>query len=119
MSEERRADEAQRKQEENQRQRRPMLECDGAKEIQDGRVDKVMAQEKNRKRDENEEGNKSQTFQFRGHRPTRALFILHTHAWNANHEETRPVVPRGWAVFKSPILRASLTARPDFVVRRA
>ena len=61
MGEEGRGDEAQRKQEENQRQRRPVLERGEAKEIQDGRVDKVMPEEKNRKRDENEERNKNNT----------------------------------------------------------
>ena len=61
MGQEGRGDEAQRKQEKNHRQRRPVLERDDAKEIQDGRVDKVMAEEKNRKGDENEEGNKSET----------------------------------------------------------
>ena len=54
MGQEGRGDEAQRKQEKNRRQRRPVLERDDAKEMQDGRVDQVMAEEKNRKSDENE-----------------------------------------------------------------
>jgi hypothetical protein len=54
-----RSDEAQRQQEENQRQRRAVFERRDAKEMQYGGVDKVMAEVKNRDRDENEEGNKS------------------------------------------------------------
>ena len=59
MSQQGRDDEAQRKQEENRRQRRPVLERDDAKEMQDGHVDKVMAEKKNRQGDKNEEGNKN------------------------------------------------------------
>ena len=61
MGEEGGGDEAQREEQENQRQRGPVLERGNAKEIQDGRVDKVMPQEKHRKRDENEERNKNKT----------------------------------------------------------
>ncbi len=68
MCQEGRGDEAQREQKENQRQRCPVLERDGAKEIQDGRVDKVMAEEKNRKGDENEEGNKNKASRHQGSR---------------------------------------------------
>jgi hypothetical protein len=57
MGQEGRGDETQRKQEKNQRQRRPVLERNDAKEMQGGRVDKVMAEEKNRKGDEKEEEN--------------------------------------------------------------
>jgi hypothetical protein len=52
MSQKGRGDEAQGKQEENHRQRRPVLERRNAKEMQDGHVDKVMAEEENRNGDE-------------------------------------------------------------------
>jgi hypothetical protein len=57
MGQEHRGNNTQWKQEENNRQSRPVLERGEAKEMQDGRVDKVMAEEKNRKSEEKEEGN--------------------------------------------------------------
>ena len=54
MRQEGRGDEAQRKHDKNHRQRHPMLERRGAKEMQDGCVDKIMAEEKNRQSDEDE-----------------------------------------------------------------
>ena len=59
MSQDGRGDEGERKQEKNHRQRRPVLERGDAKEKQDGRVDKVMAEEEDRKCDEYEEGDEN------------------------------------------------------------
>jgi hypothetical protein len=61
MGQEGRDDETERKQEKDHRQSRPVLEGRNAKEMQRGRVGKVMAEEKNRQGDENEEGNKNKT----------------------------------------------------------
>ena len=59
MGQEGRSDETQWKQKQNRRQRRPMLERRRAKEVQDGHVGEIMAEEENRKGDENEKGNKN------------------------------------------------------------
>ena len=64
MGQERRGDEAQRKQEKDRRQRRPVFERGDAKEMQHGRVDKVMAKEKDRQGNENEKGNKNKASRF-------------------------------------------------------
>jgi hypothetical protein len=66
MGQEGRGDEAQRKQEKNERHRRPVLNRDDAKEMQNGHIDKVMAEEKNRQGDENEEWNKDETSRTMG-----------------------------------------------------
>ena len=61
MGQEGRSNEAQRKQEKNRSQRRPVLKRGEAKEMHHGRVDKVVPEEKNRKGDENDEGNQNET----------------------------------------------------------
>lgn len=86
MGQEGRGDEAQWKHEKQQGQCRPVLERGEAKKIQYGRVDKVMAEEKDRNGDKDEEWNKNETSRDQGsRRAKRALFILHTRAGNAKN----------------------------------
>ncbi len=84
MGQEGRRDEAERKQGKQQGQRRPVLERDEAEKIQHGRIDKVVAKEKDRKGDEDEEWNGNETFREQGlWRAKHAMFILHTGRRNA------------------------------------
>ena len=66
MSQEGRSDEAQRKRQKNHCQRRPVLGGNEAKEMQDGHVDKVMAEEKNRYGNEKKYGNERDTSRPQG-----------------------------------------------------
>jgi hypothetical protein len=59
MGEEERCDEAEGKQEENQRDRHAVIERVGAKEKQHRCVEKVVPEEKDGKRDENEKRDKN------------------------------------------------------------
>lgn len=56
-----RGNEAEGQDEEDRRKRQAVVDGRGAEEEEHGRVDKVVPEIKNRKRDENEDGNKDKT----------------------------------------------------------
>ena len=67
-----------------------MFKRGDAKEMQYGRVDKIMPEKKNRQGNENEEGNKNKASRLQGSgRATRAVFILHIRFGIAKIEGTQ------------------------------